>query len=97
MRRELDWVDAVGDWESGDLKVERVRDAGHPGTITVYRPDIGGLLPVYVHDRYEGFEVKTFPELTDAELDRYLDANVAAVAATWSLRPASPTRRSPTT
>ena len=30
-------------------------------------------------DRYEGFEVKTFPELTDEELDRYLDANVAAV------------------
>jgi glycosyltransferase involved in cell wall biosynthesis len=74
----LDWVDAVGDWESGDLHLERVRDAAHPGTITVYRPEIGGLLPVYVHDRYEGFEVKTFPELTEEELDRYLDANVAA-------------------
>ncbi len=47
--------------------------------ITVHIPDIGGLLPVFVADRYEGFEVKTFPELTDAELDRYLDANVAAV------------------
>ena len=44
-------------------------------------PDIGGLLPVFVADRYEGFEVKTFPELTDEELDRYLDANVAAVRA----------------
>jgi glycosyltransferase involved in cell wall biosynthesis len=75
---ELDWVDAVGDWESGSLRVRRVRDAGHPGTITVYRPEIGGLLPVYVHDRYEGFEVKTFPELTEAELDRYLESNVAA-------------------
>ena len=48
-------------------------------SITVHIPDIGGLLPVFVADRYEGFEVKTFPELTDAELDRYLDANVAAV------------------
>ena len=47
--------------------------------ITVHIPDIGGLLPVFVADRYEGFEVKTFPELTDEELDRYLDANVAAV------------------
>jgi glycosyltransferase involved in cell wall biosynthesis len=47
--------------------------------ITVHVPDIGGLLPVYVLDRYEGFEVKTFPELSDAELDRYLQANVAAV------------------
>jgi glycosyltransferase involved in cell wall biosynthesis len=47
--------------------------------ITVHVPDIGGLLPVFVADRYEGFTVKTFPEFTDAELDRYLDANVRAV------------------
>jgi glycosyltransferase involved in cell wall biosynthesis len=50
-----------------------------PGSITIHNPEIGGLLPVYVRDRYEGFEVKTFPELTDAELDLYIDANVAAV------------------
>src|SRR5204862_5203254 len=49
------------------------------GSVTVHVPDIGGLLPVYVADRYEGFEVKTFPELTEAELDRYLDTNVNAV------------------
>jgi glycosyltransferase involved in cell wall biosynthesis len=47
--------------------------------VRIHNPDIGGLLPVYVKDPYEGFEVKTFPELTEAELDRYLDANVAAV------------------
>jgi glycosyltransferase involved in cell wall biosynthesis len=49
------------------------------GSVTVHVPDIGGLLPVFVADEYEGFEVKTFPELSDAELDRYLEANVAAV------------------
>jgi len=47
--------------------------------VQIHNPDIGGLLPVYVRDPYEGFEVKTFPELSEAELDRYLDANVAAV------------------
>jgi glycosyltransferase involved in cell wall biosynthesis len=47
--------------------------------IRVHVPNLGGLLPVFVADRYEGFEVKTFPELTDEELDRYLDANVEAV------------------
>ncbi|MGA9636359.1 MAG: glycosyltransferase [Solirubrobacterales bacterium] len=76
---ELDWVDAVGRWEEGRLHVEAVRDAAQPGSVTVYRPEIGGLLPVYVLDRYEGFEVKTFPDLSDAELDHYLDTNVAAV------------------
>ena len=47
--------------------------------VQIHNPDIGGLLPVYVKDPYEGFEVKAFPELTDEELDRYLDANVVAV------------------
>jgi glycosyltransferase involved in cell wall biosynthesis len=47
--------------------------------VEIHNPDIHGLLPVYVKDPYEGFEVKAFPELTEAELDRYIDANVAAV------------------
>ncbi len=47
--------------------------------VQIHNPDIGGLLPVYVKDPYEGFEVKAFPELTDRELGRYIDANVAAV------------------
>jgi glycosyltransferase involved in cell wall biosynthesis len=47
--------------------------------VQIHNPDIHGLLPVYVKDPYEGFEVKTFPEMTEAELDRYIEANVAAV------------------
>ncbi len=47
--------------------------------VQIHNPDIHGLLPVYVKDPYEGFEVKAFPELTEAELDRYIDANVSAV------------------
>jgi len=47
--------------------------------VEIHNPDIHGLLPVYVKDPYEGFEVKTFPELTEGELDRYVDANVSAV------------------
>lgn len=47
--------------------------------VQIHNPDIHGLLPVYVKDPYEGFEVKAFPELTEEELDRYTDANIAAV------------------
>jgi len=47
--------------------------------VQIHNPDIHGLLPVYVKDPYEGFEVKAFPELTEEELDRYIDANVSAV------------------
>ena len=45
----------------------------------LHRPDIGPLLPVYVHDRYEGFEVKTFLECTDEEVEGYVARNVEAV------------------
>src|SRR3954467_9353213 len=77
-RRPLDlpWVDAVGTWEDGSLRVEARRD---PVRVTVYRPPIGEILPVYVADRYEGFDARPFAELTDAQLDAYLDRNVAAV------------------
>jgi glycosyltransferase involved in cell wall biosynthesis len=47
--------------------------------VQIHNPDIGGLLPVYVKDPYEGFEVKAFPELSEDELARYIEANVAAV------------------
>lgn len=75
----LGFVDSIGDWEKGELVVRTVAKRAHEGACTVYRPDIGGLLPVYVYDRYERFEVRTFDRLTDAELENYIDANVAAV------------------
>ena len=43
------------------------------------RPDIGGLLPVFVLDRYEGLEAKRLPDLTREERDRYVDLNAAAL------------------
>ena len=71
-----EWVDAAGDWDSGELVVEARRK---PARITAYRPDIDGLLPLYVADSYEGVEARPFPDLSDEELDRYLERNVAAV------------------
>jgi glycosyltransferase involved in cell wall biosynthesis len=56
---------------------ERNWDA--PEGVTIHNPDIGRVLPVYVADTYEGFEAKPYATLSDAELDHYLDSNVAAV------------------
>ncbi len=72
----LPFVDAVASWDTGVLEVSTRRDAPR---CTVYRPDIGGLLPVYVADRYEALEARTFAECTLAEVDAYVDANVEAV------------------
>ena len=74
--RALPWVDAVGDWDEGPLRVEVLRE---PVRCTVYTPPIGRVLPVYVPDRYEGFDAKPFEQLTEAELEHYLAANVGAV------------------
>jgi glycosyltransferase involved in cell wall biosynthesis len=75
---ELDFVDAVGTWAGGEPRVEVLRE---PVRVTAWRPDIGDLLPVYVADRYEGVRAVPFLECEDEEIDRYLDANVAAVRA----------------
>ncbi len=70
------FVDAVGDWDSGSLRVRALRE---PVRCTVYRPDIGGLLPVYVADHYEGIEARTFADCSDEQVEAYVEANVAAV------------------
>ena len=60
-------------------------DLAPSGGGVLLRPDIGTLLPVFVYDEYEGFEVKRFVDLTDRELADYLRLNVAALraAAEW--------------
>jgi glycosyltransferase involved in cell wall biosynthesis len=51
-------------------------DLGGAGTV---RPDVGGLLPVFVHDRYEGYEVKLVQDCSRAELDQWVERNAAAL------------------
>jgi len=71
---ELPFVDEDCDLaHGGSLLTSR------PGTCRVVRPFIDGLLPVYVYDAYEGFDVKLFVDLTDEELDRYVSLNVDAM------------------
>jgi glycosyltransferase involved in cell wall biosynthesis len=85
---EHPFITAAGDWDDGSLRIRELgapQDAGATGRATLYRPDLGGLLPVYVLDRYEGLEAKTFADCTPEEVDRYLRANVAAVAEVLAL------------
>jgi glycosyltransferase involved in cell wall biosynthesis len=49
------------------------------GGAQVARPDIGGLLPVFVLDRYEGLEAKLLQEFTREERERYVELNAEAV------------------
>lgn len=59
---------------------EHVRDPEPgQGSCTMVVPDIHGLLPVYVLDRYEGFEVGRVPELDSARLAAYEADHQAAM------------------
>jgi glycosyltransferase involved in cell wall biosynthesis len=49
------------------------------GDAETVRPDVGQLLPVFVLDRYEGYDVKLLQDCTREELDRWVEANAAAV------------------
>lgn len=71
------FVDAVGFWEQGSLQVRPLGEG--PVRCTVYRPEIGGLLPVYVADRYEGVRARTFLDCEDSQIASYAEANVDAV------------------
>jgi glycosyltransferase involved in cell wall biosynthesis len=46
---------------------------------SVVRPEIGGLLPTFVLDSYEGLEAKLLQDFTHAERDRYVELNAAAL------------------
>ncbi len=80
------YVDAYGTVDADGVHL----DASGPGEsgqsrVTLLRPEIGPILPVFVWDEYEGFDVRRFVDLGDADLDRYLAANVAGLraAAAW--------------
>lgn len=74
---DVDAVGAAGDWDDGGaLRIRPIREGRH---VTTYRPDVGPVLPVYVADRYEGVQARTFAELDDATIADYVARNVAAV------------------
>jgi glycosyltransferase involved in cell wall biosynthesis len=49
------------------------------GGAQVVRPDIAGLLPVFVLDRYEGSDARLLQDFTRAERKRYVELNAAAL------------------
>jgi glycosyltransferase involved in cell wall biosynthesis len=72
------------EWSRGGHDVTVLSQEPHPelydlGGAATVRPDVGGLLPVFVLDRYEGYEVKLVQDCTRAELEAWVERNAAAV------------------
>jgi glycosyltransferase involved in cell wall biosynthesis len=72
------------EWARGGHDVVVVCQEPHPerydlGGARVVRPDVGGLLPTFVLDRYDGYDVKLVQDCSRAELDAWVDANASVV------------------
>jgi glycosyltransferase involved in cell wall biosynthesis len=74
----------VREWSRVGHDVTVFSQEGRPerydlGDAVAVRPDVGGLLPTFVIDRYEGYEVKRLQECSREELDVWVEANAAAI------------------
>ena len=74
------------EWSRAGHEVVVLSQEPHPeqydlGGARHVRPEIGGILPVFVLDRYEGLEARLLPELTPEERERYVELNADAVRA----------------
>jgi glycosyltransferase involved in cell wall biosynthesis len=78
---DYEFVDEHASVDGSGIEKLGSQETPNPGRCVVYNPRVGGLLPVYVYDDYPGWRVKTFLDLTDGELDNYLNRNVEAVEA----------------
>lgn len=76
---DYDFVDSALTAGPDGVRLIEERRTGYPGGCAVYRPEIGDLLPVYVYDKYPGWRVKTFLDLTNEEFEDYVRLNVAAL------------------
>jgi glycosyltransferase involved in cell wall biosynthesis len=72
------------EWSRAGHDVTVLCQEPHPerfdvGGARVVRPDVGGLLPTFVLDRYEGYRVELLQDCSRAELDAWVEANATAV------------------
>src|SRR5262245_2187777 len=71
------------EWSRAGHEVTVFCQEPHPerhdvGGARVVRPDVGGLLPTFVLDHYEGYRVRLLQDCSRDELDTWVEANAAA-------------------
>ena len=74
------------EWSNTGHDVTVLSQEPHPeqfdlGGARAVRPDVGGLLPTFVLDHYEGYDVRLLQDCSPEELGTWVEANAAAVRA----------------
>lgn len=69
----FDFIASAFDVFKGKLRLRFEKETEYAGKTIHIKPDTRGFLPVYVYDSYPGYKVvKTFSQIEEAELFRYL-------------------------
>ncbi len=80
-REKYDFISQALDFKEDnhhtDLSFKR--ETPFTGKCTCLKPDLKGLLPVYVFDHYAGYQVKEFTELSVSEIEDYIKLNQTAM------------------
>src|SRR3712207_1682473 len=76
---DYDFVTQYSIINNENIEQQGEQETPYHGRCSVYGPEIGDLLPVYVYDEYPGWRVKTFLDLTDEEFENYLERNIQAL------------------
>lgn len=84
-RDKFDFITRAVDFypDNYTMNVVFERETPFPGKCTIYRPDLGGLLPVYVFDHYAGYRVKEFTDLSVSEIEDYIERNRSAMESSF--------------
>jgi glycosyltransferase involved in cell wall biosynthesis len=72
------------EWSRAGHEVTVLCQEPHPerydvGGARVVKPDVGGLLPTFVLDHYEGYDVRLLQDCSRPQLDAWVEANASAV------------------
>lgn len=87
----IDFVNELYEFDESNTTLipKGSKESPFPGKCICYKPNLGGFLPVYVYDHYEGYEVKEFNSCSDDEVARYVAQNKAAMNTVMSARDVS--------
>jgi glycosyltransferase involved in cell wall biosynthesis len=78
---DIDFIEKAFEFDENNERYELFHDkeTRYKGKCTLFRPNIHGLLPVFIYDRYEGYTAKEFPSCTQEELNCYIEYNRSAI------------------
>ena len=83
---KYDFIESAYLFDKTNEHLELIHEKATPyvGKCTCYIPAIGRILPVYVKDRYEGFDAEEITQLSEKDLENYISRNGKALKATFA-------------